>query len=151
MKHQPQSVSESLPAQSATEPQTRQKPLSKPAWWALFLLATYTMSLWFQTFKAFTRLPNLLHGLAWLSVMAALVALLALLAYDSYVQEKARGRIQKSVRLFEWLMKHRFLLPPSSCLATNRLQTASQPLSSELQSGQSANRQQAEQEKDMTP
>ncbi len=93
-----------------------QKPLRRPVWWATFLLATYTMSLWFQTFKVFTRVPSMANAFSWLGVMALLVVVLALLAYDSYVQEKAKGKIQKPARLFEWLIARRFLLQSHSVL-----------------------------------
>lgn len=89
---------------------SHQKPLSRVAWWALFLLATFVMSLWFQTFKTFTLVPSLQNGLVWLGVMALLVLVLAVLVYDSYVQEKAKGRIEKPFRLFEWLIQQRFLI-----------------------------------------
>ncbi|HEY9745815.1 MAG TPA: hypothetical protein V6C99_06315 [Oculatellaceae cyanobacterium] len=86
------------------------KPLSRMQWWGLFLAATYVMSLWFQTFKTFTLVPSLVNGLLWVGTMLLLCLLVMVLAYDSYVQEKNRERIQKPVRLFEWLMKKRFLL-----------------------------------------
>lgn len=93
-----------------------QKPLRRPVWWAMFLVATYTMSLWFQTFKVFTKVPSVATALPWLGVMALLIAVLGLLAYDSYVQEKAKGTIQKPARLFEWLIARRFLLQAPSQL-----------------------------------
>jgi hypothetical protein len=87
-----------------------EKPLNRVMWWMLFLVATYVMSLWFQTFKAFTLVPSLTNGLIWLLVMFLLTQVLIVLAYDSYVLEKGRGRIEKPVRLFEWMMQKRFLL-----------------------------------------
>lgn len=112
-----------------------QKPLCRSAWWVLFLLATYTMSLWFQTFKAFTRTPSVAHGLLWLGVMAFLLLLLTILAYDSYVQEKVKGRVQKSLPPFDWLIERRFLLPSGSFVRRPW------PISRELQPGQQRERQ----------
>lgn len=86
------------------------KPLKRIHWWACFILATYLMSLWFQTFKAFTLTPTLGNGLIWLGVMLLLTLIVMVLTYDSYVQEKSRDRVQKPIRVFEWLMAKRFLL-----------------------------------------
>jgi hypothetical protein len=86
------------------------KPLKRFQWWACFLLATYLMSLWFQTFKTFTLVPSLGNGLIWLGVMTLLTLIVMVLTYDSYVQEKNRDRVQKPIRVFEWLMAKRFLL-----------------------------------------
>jgi hypothetical protein len=87
-----------------------QKPLARSAWWALFLLATYVMSLWFQTFKAFTLVPSWQNASVWLGVMLVLVMLVLVLVYDSYVQEKANARVQKPIQLFETLYRKRFLI-----------------------------------------
>lgn len=87
-----------------------QKPLGRGMWWACFLIASFTMSLCFQTFKAFTLVPNWSNGLMWLVAILLLVQVVLVLIYDSYVLEKARGRIQKPLRLFEWMMHKRFLL-----------------------------------------
>ncbi|MCE3235323.1 MAG: hypothetical protein K0Q50_1503 [Vampirovibrio sp.] len=87
-----------------------EKPLSRPMWWIFFLMASYIMSLWFQTFKAFTMVPSLPNGLVLLAVMFLLGQVLMVLIYDSYVQEKGRGRIQKPIRLFEWMLEKRFLM-----------------------------------------
>lgn len=86
------------------------KPLSRPMWWIFFLMASYMMSLWFQTFKAFTLVPSLTNGLVWLVVMFLLAHVLVVLIYDSYVQEKGLGRIEKPIRLFEWMLEKRFLM-----------------------------------------
>ena len=83
---------------------------SKPIWWTLFLAATFLMSLWFQTFKAFTLHPNMINGLLWLAVMFILIVNIAVLAYDSYLLEKSKGKIHKPVRFFEWLRERRFLI-----------------------------------------
>ena len=90
------------------------KPLSRPLWWGLFLTATYVMSLWFQTFKAFTVQPTLQNGAVWLGVMLLLSLVLGVLVYDSYVQEKRQGRLHHTLGLFEWLYRRRFLLPPDA-------------------------------------
>jgi hypothetical protein len=103
------------PEQSVT---TRLLP--KPLWWALFLVATYLMSLWFQTFKTFTLTPILSTGFAWLLVMGLLTVVIMILAYDSYVQEKGKGRIEKPARLFEWMIARRVLFPPSLRLSTQQ-------------------------------
>ena len=87
-----------------------QKPLSRGMWWACFILASITMSLCFQTFKAFTLVPNWSNGLLWLIAILMMVQLVVVLIYDSYVQEKSRGTIQRPIRLFEWMMNRRFLL-----------------------------------------
>lgn len=86
------------------------KPLSKGLWWGCFLLATYMMSLGFQTFRVFTLNPNLQNGLLWLGSMTLLALVVTVLIYDSYVQEKNRACVQKPIRLFEWMMEKRFLL-----------------------------------------
>ncbi len=87
-----------------------EKPLSRFAWWVCFLLATFIMSLWFQTFKVFTLVPNWGNGLSWLGVNLLLALVVMLLIYDSYVQEKIAGRIAKPARLFEWMIQKRILL-----------------------------------------
>jgi len=92
------------------ENQLSQKPLSRGMWWACFLLASFIMSLCFQTFKAFTLVPNWSNGLAWLAAMLLMGQTVLVLAYDSYVQETAKGRVQRPIRLFEWMMHKRFLL-----------------------------------------
>ncbi len=86
------------------------KPLNRGMWWTLFLAATFLMSLWFQTYKAFASIPTLNNGLIWGLVMFLLAQVLIVLVYDSYVQEKSRGRVEKPIRLFEWMIKKRFLL-----------------------------------------
>lgn len=90
------------------------KPLKKVHWWAFFLLATYLMSLWFQTFRIFTLTPSLINGAAWFGVMILLGMVVMVLVYDSYVHEKNRDRVQKPVRIFEWLMAKGFLLKGDS-------------------------------------
>jgi hypothetical protein len=92
------------------EKQVFQRPFARPVWWTLFLLATFFMSLWFQTFKTFTLTPTLQTGLTWLVVMAVLVAIVTLMIYDSYVYEWQKGQIQKPMALFEWMIRQRFLL-----------------------------------------
>ncbi|HWV47122.1 MAG TPA: hypothetical protein VN039_14065 [Nitrospira sp.] len=87
-----------------------QKPLSRVMWWVCFLLASFTMSLCFQTFKAFTLVPNWSNGLIWLAAVLLTGQVLLVLVYDSYVQETAKGRIERPVRLLEWMMNKRFLL-----------------------------------------
>jgi len=87
-----------------------QKPLSRVMWWACFLLASFIMSLCFQTFKAFTLVPNWSNGLVWVVAMLLMAQMVLVLIYDSYVQETANGRVQRPIRLFEWMMQKRFLL-----------------------------------------
>jgi|GEM_PF-2246333 len=89
---------------------TTQKPLSRGMWWACFLLASFVMSLCFQTFKAFTLVPNWSNGLVWVVAMLLMAQMVLVLIYDSYVQETANGRVQRPIRLFEWMMQKRFLL-----------------------------------------
>lgn len=90
------------------------KPLNRGMWWFFFLVATIITSLGFQTFKVFTLEPTLKNGLLWLLVMLLLFQAVLLLAYDSYVQEKGKGTVQKPVKLFEWMIRKRFLLRVSS-------------------------------------
>jgi hypothetical protein len=90
--------------------QLSQKPLSRGMWWACFLLASFTMSLCFSTFKAFTLVPSWSNGLVWLVALLLMGQLLLVMVYDSYVQEAAKGRVQRPIRLFEWMMQKRFLL-----------------------------------------
>lgn len=89
---------------------TVEKPLSRGMWWFFFLIATFITSLAFKTFGLFTLQPNLQNGLLWLLVLTILFQAFGVLAYDSYVQEKAKGKVQKPVRLFEWMIQKRFLL-----------------------------------------
>lgn len=86
------------------------KPLNKIQWWACFLVATYLMSLWFQASRAFFQATSLSQGITWFAVSMPLGMVLLVLIYDSYVQEKNRNHVQKSIRIFEWLMAKRFLL-----------------------------------------
>ena len=90
--------------------QQSNKPLGRAMWWLLFAMASYITSLWFQTFRTFTLTPSLGNGLLWLFVMFLLAQVVLVLIYDSYVLEKSRGRIEKPIRLFEWMMRKRFLL-----------------------------------------
>lgn len=90
------------------------KPLGRVMWWLLFLIATYITSLGFSSFGAFTHQPTLQNALIWLLVMVLLFQSILLLVYDSYVQEKIRGKVEKPVRLFEWMIRKRFLLRISS-------------------------------------
>lgn len=87
-----------------------ERVLSRPVWWFLFLSATVIMSQWFQTFRVFTITPSMENGLIWLGMNLLLIANVALLVYDSYVQEKGRGQVQKPLRLFEWMYRRQFLL-----------------------------------------
>lgn len=89
-----------------------QKPLSTPLWWAFFALATFIMSLCFQAFKVFTVDPTWLTGLEFIGVMALLVFVTAVLIYDSYVNERQQGKVQRPVRLFERIAQwQHFSLP----------------------------------------
>jgi hypothetical protein len=90
--------------------QPTQKPLSRLMWWICFLVASFVMSLCFQTFKAFTLTPNWSNGLIWLLSLLIMAQVTLVLVYDSYVLEKRRGRVQKPIQLFEWLLRKRFLL-----------------------------------------
>jgi hypothetical protein len=88
----------------------KQKPLSRFVWWMLFLVGTYVMSLCFERFRVFTLTPTVQNG-AWLFfVLLMMFHVLFVMVYDSYVQEKISGRIQKPFQLFEWLIQKRFLL-----------------------------------------
>lgn len=87
-----------------------EKPLNRVMWWLFFLIATFTASLGFKTFGAFTLRPNLLNASVWLLVMVLLFVSIVVLAYDSYVQEKGKGNVQKPVKLFEWMIRRGFLL-----------------------------------------
>lgn len=91
-----------------------EKPLSRVMWWFFFLLATFITSLGFSSFRVFTLQPTLQNGLLWMLVMLLLFQSILLLAYDSYVQEKIRGKVEKPVKLFEWMIRKRFLLRISS-------------------------------------
>lgn len=86
------------------------KPLNTLGWWACFLLATVLMSQWFHTFKALLAAPTLANALVWLGVMTALTLVVVLLGYDSYVQAKGKGEVQRPIRLMDWMMEKRFLL-----------------------------------------
>jgi hypothetical protein len=83
------------------------KPFKPWQWWVVFGLATFVMSLGFQAFRDFTVTPTLRNGCIWLGVMLLLALLLTVLIFDSYVQEKARGKVERSIRLFDWMMDFR--------------------------------------------
>lgn len=91
-----------------------QKPLNRMTWWFFFLLATFIASLGFQTFRIFTLEPTWPNAGLWLLVMALLFQSIGILAYDSYVQEKHKGNVQKPVKLFDWMIRKGFLLRISS-------------------------------------
>jgi hypothetical protein len=90
--------------------QPASKPLGRGMWWTLFLMASFIMSLCFRTFKTFTLVPSLGNGLLWGLALFLLAQVVLVLVYDSYVLEKSRGRIQRPIRLFEWMLRKRFLL-----------------------------------------
>lgn len=89
------------------------KPLSAWGWWLMFGLSTWAMANCFQTFRDFTNVPDARNGFLWVFSFFLLTPPLLLLIYDSYAQEKNRGRVEKPLRLFEWMMRRRFLLGPA--------------------------------------
>jgi hypothetical protein len=78
--------------------------LKTPVWWLVFGFATYFMSLVFQAFRNFSVLPDLANGFSLVGALVLLAATLLVLTYDSYVKEKAKGKIQHPVPLFEWML-----------------------------------------------
>jgi ABC-type amino acid transport system permease subunit len=78
-------------------------PLNRPLWWLFFLAATVLLSSSVEAFKTFTLVPDLKNGLTLALSLALLLVVMLTLAYDSYIKEKIRGGIRKSVPLFEWL------------------------------------------------
>lgn len=88
--------------------QMPKKPLSVVLWWLCFGISTYVMSLWFQAFRDFTETPSMQNGLNWLGVLALLLLTVSILLYDSYAQERNRGRVAHPVRVFEWLYRRQY-------------------------------------------
>lgn len=79
---------------------------SRLAWWSVFILATVSLSLCFQTFKAFTLHPSLNTGLPLLGALALMLGAMILLIYDGYAKDKAKGKVVKVFPPFEWLFSH---------------------------------------------
>jgi len=107
------------PIPHAEPSESLQKPLSRLAWWAYFLVASFVMSLWFEASRTLSASLSWLNGLHLLAVTLLLAMILLVLVYDSYVQEKSRGRIHHPMRLFEWLIQRRFLLSPKRVAPEN--------------------------------
>ena len=84
------------------------KPLTRGLWWAVFLAATFILSLCFQTFKTFTLTPTLENGLVWAGMLGLLGVTLAVLMYDSYANERNQGKIQHPLALFEWIYRKQY-------------------------------------------
>lgn len=84
------------------------KPLARWMWWAIFILATYVMSLWFDASRAMFMAPGGETALVLLLMTGLLFAILVVLMYDSYVQERLNGKIHVPIRPFEWLISKQY-------------------------------------------
>jgi glucan phosphoethanolaminetransferase (alkaline phosphatase superfamily) len=87
-------------------------PKAKPilntlTWWLLFLVATVLMSWWFQWFRTFTIVPDLYNGLMLLAVTILLITIFLTMSFDSYVKEKNKDNVKKTIGLFEALYARR--------------------------------------------
>lgn len=85
------------------------RPLAQWAWWALFGVATYLLSLVFQTFKLFTVETTWGSTGLFLAAILGLCLVMAILAFDSYAKERSRGNIHNPIPLFEWVFS-RFIV-----------------------------------------
>lgn len=85
------------------------RPLAQWAWWALFGVATYMLSLVFQTFKLFTVETTWGTTGLFLAAILGLCLVMAILAFDSYAKERTRGNIHNPIPLFEWVFS-RFIV-----------------------------------------
>jgi hypothetical protein len=95
-------------------------------WWALFLSATWLMSVWFKAFGAFTHSPTAGPFLGLLGMTLLLAANLLILVYDSYAKEKRKGAVKNTIRLFEWMYRKQYPSEPSSS-STSTLQKGDAP------------------------
>ena len=107
-----------------TEPSAVSSPLTPPVtpstkaglsrlrWWLVFGLATLSLSLLFRTFKTFTLVPDLANGLTTLVALLAVCITMTALVYDGYVKEKAKGKLQRTFGLFEWLVQRGVCVSP---------------------------------------
>ncbi len=81
---------------------------SRLLWWAVFVLATVSLSLCFQTFKTFTLMPGLENALALLGALTLLFVAITALIYDGYAKDKAKGKVVKPFGPFEWLFARQY-------------------------------------------
>jgi hypothetical protein len=82
---------------------THYRPLPMMGWWFWFAVASYLLSLVFQTFKAFT-LDTTLENTGWMMLAGlGLFLVMGYLSFDSYGKERRQGKIYHPVRLFEWV------------------------------------------------
>lgn len=72
-------------------------------WWVFFLAATYSLSLFLQTFKAFSLTPAFQTAMPLVGAMLGLLLSVGILLYDSYAKEKYKGKITNRLWLFERL------------------------------------------------
>jgi glucan phosphoethanolaminetransferase (alkaline phosphatase superfamily) len=77
-------------------------------WWLVFVVASYALSLFFQTFKMFTLQPTAQHLLEWLAAIAFALASFAVLLYDTYAKEKAKGNLYNQFPPFEWVYARQY-------------------------------------------
>jgi hypothetical protein len=82
--------------------------LNRGLWWMVFGIATFALSIAFQTFRVFTLTPTLDTGLKLVAAVLLLIAVLLVLLYDSYVKEKGKGNIHHPFKLFEWVYARQF-------------------------------------------
>ena len=81
---------------------------SMMVWWAVFIAATVSFSLFLNSFKAFTLMPSLPDGLAFFGSSLLLIASFGALVYDSYMKERVKGRVQRRVPLFDKLLQMQY-------------------------------------------
>ncbi len=86
----------------------KKQPLHPILWWVLFGVATFQLSLCLQSSRAFFLDTNWGNGLHLLGMIALLGLVMGVLMYDSYVKEKHQGKIQRPIRLFEWLYQRQY-------------------------------------------
>ncbi|MEB3286416.1 MAG: hypothetical protein VKJ04_02820 [Vampirovibrionales bacterium] len=76
---------------------------STPFWWFLFALDTVILSWCFQAFKHFTLYPTLVPGLGFMGTLLLFLLCTLCLVFDSYVKERAQGKVKHPIAIFERL------------------------------------------------
>ena len=77
-------------------------------WWLVFVVASYALSLFFQTFKMFTLQPTVQHMIEWLAAIAFALLSFGILLYDTYAKEKAKGNLYNTFSPFEWVYARQY-------------------------------------------
>ena len=92
--------------------ETKPVGFQKFVWWVFFLAATYSLSLFLQTFKAFSLTPTSQTAMPLAGALVALILSVTILLYDSYAKEKQKGKLTNSLWLFERLYDWQYSQEP---------------------------------------